>query len=67
MTNNKNPSQKQPGEKEPGAFHYNPGNVSGTTIGTTKISLRNPTPMGWTTAMSTKTKTKKPSPTDDEG
>ena len=34
MTNNKNPSQKQPGEKEPGTFHYNPGNMSGKTIGT---------------------------------
>jgi hypothetical protein len=34
--NNKNPNQKQPGEKEPGTFHYNPGNMSGKTIGTDK-------------------------------
>ena len=33
MGNNKNPNQKQPGEKEPGTFHYNPGNISGKTIG----------------------------------
>ena len=33
MGNNKNPNQKQPGEKEPGTFHYNPGNMSGKTIG----------------------------------
>ena len=36
MANNKNPNQKQPGEKEPGKFHYNPGNMSGKTIGTSK-------------------------------
>ena len=36
MANNKNPNQKQPGEKEPGTFHYNPGNMSGKTIGTSK-------------------------------
>ncbi len=34
MTNNKNPNEKKPGEKEPGKFHYNPGNMSGKTIGT---------------------------------
>jgi hypothetical protein len=34
--NNKNPNEKQPGEKEPGKFHYNPGNMSGKTIGTNK-------------------------------
>jgi hypothetical protein len=34
--NNKDPNQKQPGEKEPGRFHYNPGNMSGKTIGTHK-------------------------------
>lgn len=33
MANNKNPNEKQPGEKEPGTFHYNPGNMSGKTIG----------------------------------
>jgi hypothetical protein len=33
MGNNKNPNQKQPGEKESGTFHYNPGNMSGKTIG----------------------------------
>jgi hypothetical protein len=33
MANNKNPNQKQPGEKELGTFHYNPGNMSGKTIG----------------------------------
>ena len=36
MANKKNPTQKQPGEKEPGTFHYNPGNMSGKTIGTSK-------------------------------
>jgi hypothetical protein len=36
VTNNKNPNQKQPGEKESGTFHYNPGNISGKTIGTNK-------------------------------
>ncbi len=36
MTNNKDPKQKQPGEKEPGTFHFNPGNMSGKTVGTTK-------------------------------
>jgi hypothetical protein len=36
VANNKNPDQKQPGEKEPGKFHYNPGNMSGKTIGTNK-------------------------------
>jgi hypothetical protein len=34
VENNKDPNQKQPGEKEPGTFHYNPGNMSGKTIGT---------------------------------
>ncbi len=33
MSNNKTPNEKQPGEKEPGTFHYNPGNMSGKTIG----------------------------------
>jgi hypothetical protein len=36
VANNKNPNQKQPGEKEPGTFHYNPGNMSGKTIGASK-------------------------------
>ena len=36
MGNNKDPNQKQPGEKEPGKFHYNPGNMSGKTIGIDK-------------------------------
>jgi hypothetical protein len=36
VANNKNPNEKQPGEKEPGTFHYNPGNMSGKTIGTNK-------------------------------
>jgi hypothetical protein len=36
MANNKNPNQKQPGEKEPGTFHYNPGNMSGKIVGTSK-------------------------------
>jgi hypothetical protein len=35
--NNKNPNEKQPGEKEPGTFHYNPGNMSGKTVGTDKV------------------------------
>jgi hypothetical protein len=34
--NDKDPNQKQPGEREPGKFHYNPGNMSGKTIGTDK-------------------------------
>jgi hypothetical protein len=36
VANNKNPDEKQPGEKQPGKFHYNPGNMSGKTAGTTK-------------------------------
>lgn len=36
MGNNKNPNQRQPGEKQPGKFHYNPGNMSGKTIGANK-------------------------------
>jgi hypothetical protein len=36
MANNKNPSEKQPGEKADGKFHYNPGNMSGKTIGSGK-------------------------------
>jgi hypothetical protein len=36
MANNKNPTQEQPGEKAPGKFHYNPGNMSGKTIGSRK-------------------------------
>jgi hypothetical protein len=34
--NNKDPNLEQPGEKEPGTFHYNPGNMSGKTIGIKK-------------------------------
>jgi hypothetical protein len=33
VENKKEPNQKQPGEKEPGTFHYNPGNMSGKSIG----------------------------------
>jgi hypothetical protein len=33
VANNKNPNQRRPGEKEPGTFHYNPGNMSGKTVG----------------------------------
>jgi hypothetical protein len=40
MANNKNANEKQPGEKEPGKFHYNPGNMSGKTIGTNKSQER---------------------------
>jgi hypothetical protein len=36
VANNKNPNQRQPGEKEPGTFHYNPGNMSGKTVGSHK-------------------------------
>jgi hypothetical protein len=36
MGNNKDPSRKRPGEKEPGKFHFNPGNMSGKTIGICK-------------------------------
>ena len=42
MANNKNPNQKQPGEKEPGTFHYNPGNMSGKTIGTNTAEPEKP-------------------------
>jgi hypothetical protein len=42
MTNNKDPNQKQPGEKEPGTFHYNPGNMSGKTIGANKEEPQHP-------------------------
>jgi hypothetical protein len=42
MANNKNPNQKQPGEKEPGKFHYNPGNMSGKTIGICKDESEQP-------------------------
>ena len=42
MANNKNPNQKQPGEKEPGTFHYNPGNMSGKTIGSSKDEAEKP-------------------------
>lgn len=45
MGNNKNPNQKQPGEKEAGTFHYNPGNMSGKTIGATKDSKRTQNPV----------------------
>jgi hypothetical protein len=34
--NNKDPNRRQPGEKESGTFHFNPGNMSGKTIGTKK-------------------------------
>ena len=40
VANNKNPNQKQPGEKEEGTFHYNPGNMSGKTIGSKKDADR---------------------------
>jgi hypothetical protein len=40
MANNKDPNQKQPGEKEPGKFHYNPGNMSGKTIGKNESQQR---------------------------
>jgi hypothetical protein len=36
VANNKDPKQKQPGEKEAGTFHFNPGNMSGKTVGTSK-------------------------------
>ena len=36
MANNKNPNERQPSEKEPGTFHYNPGNMSGKTVGSHK-------------------------------
>jgi len=36
VANNKNSNQKQPGEKKPGKFHYNPGNMSGKTVGISK-------------------------------
>jgi hypothetical protein len=33
MGNNKEPSKTRPGEMPSGKFHYNPGNMSGKTIG----------------------------------
>jgi hypothetical protein len=36
VSNNKDPNEKRPGEKKSGTFHYNPGNMSGKTIGTEK-------------------------------
>jgi hypothetical protein len=33
MSNNKDPNKTRPGEMPPGKFHYNPGNMSGKTIG----------------------------------
>jgi hypothetical protein len=33
MGNNKDPNKTRPGEMPPGKFHYNPGNMSGKTIG----------------------------------
>jgi hypothetical protein len=42
VSNNKNPNEKQPGEREPGKFHFNPGNMSGKTSGTTKKEKSNP-------------------------
>ena len=33
MTDSKNPNEKQPGERKEGKYHYNPGNMSGKTIG----------------------------------
>ena len=31
MTNNKNPTEKQPGENPDGKYHFNPGNMAGKT------------------------------------
>ena len=36
VADNKNQNQKQPRDKEPRKFDYNPGNMSGKTIGTRK-------------------------------
>jgi hypothetical protein len=33
MGKNKDPDETRPGEMQPGKFHYNPGNMSGKTIG----------------------------------
>ena len=57
MANNKTPNQKQPGEKEPGTFHYNPGNMSGKTIGTNQDKSQ----------QEHQDKNKKPSTPDDKG
>ncbi len=43
MANNKDPNQKQPGEKESGKFHYNPGNMSGKAIGSSKDEVEQQT------------------------
>jgi hypothetical protein len=36
MADKRDPKQKQPGEKPEGKYHYNPGNMSGKTIESTK-------------------------------
>jgi hypothetical protein len=36
MGNNKDPDKTRPGEMPPGNFHYNPGNMSGKSIGNAK-------------------------------
>ena len=48
MANNKNPNEKLPGENAAGKHHYNPGNMSGKTIGMQKKMNRrsNPTLIG---------------------
>jgi hypothetical protein len=38
--NNKDPNEKRPGEKKMGTFHYNPGNMSGKTIGREKTEQK---------------------------
>ena len=65
MDNNKDPNQKRPGEKEPGKFHYNPGNMSGKTIGTNKEESEQSNDDGISRRDDQQEKTKKPSITDE--
>jgi len=66
VANNKNPNQKQPGEKEPGTFHYNPGNMSGKTIGTNEDKSEQSN-NNRKHDRQHQDKTKGPAMTDDEG
>jgi hypothetical protein len=59
--NNKDPNQKQPGEKEPGKYHYNPGNMSGKTIGAEKDKSGQSNADGIHSRDDQQTKTKRPS------
>lgn len=44
MTNNKNPTEKQPGENPDGKYHFNPGNMAGKTPGDAETDENRGTP-----------------------